>query len=123
MYYMKKILIVGFGSIGKRHLKNILKHTPYEVIILTKRQDIGIKNKRVKTFKNLQECLSEKPHIAFITNETAYHVNTSIELAKRGLDLFIEKPLSHSSKGTKTLQKIIKQKKLINYLNKKKLVK
>jgi len=114
---MKKILIVGFGSIGKRHLKNILTHTQNEVIILTKRKDdIGINSKRARIYHNLEDCLSEKPHIGFITNETAYHIETAIKLAKAGLDLFLEKPLSNSLKGIKTLQKIVKQKKLITQM-------
>tara|TARA_Y100001936_G_C15998417_1_gene626444 strand:- start:38 stop:1027 length:990 start_codon:yes stop_codon:yes gene_type:complete len=114
---MKKILIVGFGSIGKRHLKNILNHTSYEIIVLTKRKDnAGINNKRVEFFNNLEDCLSQKPSVGFITNETAYHVETAIKLAKAGLDLFLEKPLSNSLKGIKTLQKIVKQKKLITQM-------
>jgi len=33
---MKKILIVGFGSIGKRHMKNILDKKNVEIINCTK---------------------------------------------------------------------------------------
>ena len=109
---MKKILIIGYGSIGKRHVKNILDETSYEIIILTKRKDkIQIDSNRVKIFHNLNDCLSEKPHIGFITNETAYHIEIATKLAKSGLDLFLEKPLSNSMDGIKSLQKIVKQKK------------
>ena len=111
---MKKILIVGYGSIGKRHTRNIISQTSHNVIIFTNQKHLNnINNKRVKIFNNLEECLSEKPDIGFITNETAYHIETAIRLAKFGLDLFIEKPLSNSLKGIKSLQKIVKQKKLI----------
>ena len=114
---MKKILIIGYGSIGKRHVKNILDETSYEIIILTKRKDkIQIDSNRVKIFHNLNDCLSEKPHIGFITNETAYHIEIATKLAKSGLDLFLEKPLSNSMDGIKSLQKIVKQKKLITQM-------
>ena len=114
---MTKILIVGYGSIGKRHTQNILTHTQHEIIIFTKRKDLdSLEKKRVKVFHNLQECLSEKPQIGFITNETAYHIPIAIKLAKAGLDLFIEKPLSNSIKGVQTLRKIVKQKKLITQM-------
>ena len=114
---MKKILIIGYGSIGKRHVKNILDETSYEIIILTKRKDkIQIDSNRVKIFHNLNDCLSEKPHIGFITNETAYHIEIATKLAKSGLDLFLEKPLSNSMEGIKSLQKIVKQKKLITQM-------
>ena len=114
---MKKILIVGYGSIGKRHTKNILSHTSHDIIILTNRKDnLPVDNKRIKIHNNLKECLSHKPHIGFVTNETAYHIETAIKLAKFGLDLFIEKPLSNSLNGIKRLEKIVKQKKLITQM-------
>ena len=112
-----KILVVGYGSIGKRHVKNILKHTNHQIIICTKRQDLSSLNqKRIKIFDTLQKCLNENPEIGFITNETAYHISTAKQLAKEGIDLFIEKPLSDSRKDIKILQKIVKQKKLVTQM-------
>jgi len=112
-----KILVVGYGSIGKRHVKNLLENTNSEIIIYTKRNDLdSLKRNNVKIFHSLQKCLSEKPDIGFITNETAYHIPIAIKLAKAGLDLFIEKPLSDSVNGIKILQKIVKQKKLVTQM-------
>ena len=109
-----KVLIVGYGSVGKRHVNNLLKYTNSEIIICSKRNDLNLSRKKnVKIFKSLDKCLSEKPDIGFITNETAYHIPDSIKLAKVGLDLFIEKPLSDSMKNIPTLNKIVKQKKLV----------
>ena len=111
---MAKILVIGFGSIGKRHVENLLNNTNHEIIILTKRQNLNLlKKKRIKIYDTLEACLSQQPKIGFITNETAYHIPIAIKLAKAGLDLFIEKPLSDSMKGIITLQSIVKQKKLI----------
>ena len=110
---MTKILIVGFGSIGKRHMENILAEKNMKIVICTKRDDLKFKNKNIKIVNSLNDALKEKPTIGFITNETAYHIPIAIKLAREGLDLFIEKPLSNSTKGIKTLQKIVKEKKLI----------
>jgi len=111
---MKKILFVGYGSIGTRHINNILKSTNHKIIIYTKRTDLkSLNNKRIKIFNSLDEALSENPNVGFVTNETSFHVDTAIKLAKKGLDLFIEKPLSHSMKGIKQLETIAKKKKLI----------
>tara|TARA_B100001765_G_scaffold161972_1_gene105799 strand:+ start:67 stop:1053 length:987 start_codon:yes stop_codon:yes gene_type:complete len=109
-----KVLIVGYGSVGKRHVNNLLKYTNSEIIICSKRNDLNLlRKKNVKIFKSLDKCLSEKPDVGFITNETVYHIPASIKLAKVGLDLFIEKPLSDSMKNILTLNKIVKQKKLV----------
>ena len=106
-----KILVVGYGSIGKRHVTNLLKNTRSEIIICTKRKDVKFSNRNIKVINSLNKALKEKPTVGFITNETAYHIPTAIKLAKAGLDLFIEKPLSNSTKGIKTLQKIVKENK------------
>ena len=108
-----KILVVGYGSIGKRHVSNLLDNTKAEIIIYTKRKKLKFSSKNVKIIDSLDKALKENPTIGFITNETAYHIPIAIKLARAGLDLFIEKPLSNSTKGIKTLQRIVKEKKLI----------
>ena len=47
---------------------------------------------------------------------TSLHVKTAIKLAKHGLDLFIEKPLSDSMKSVNVLQKLSKKNKLITLM-------
>ena len=109
-----KILIVGLGSIGKRHLENLLSTTNSQIIIFSKQTKLNFtKNKKIKVFDTLDKCLLEKPDVGFITNETIHHIPIAIKLAKVGLDLFIEKPLSNSISNLKTFSKIVKTKKLI----------
>ncbi len=104
---------MGYGSIGKRHVTNLLDNSKAEIIICTKRKDLKFLGKNVIVVNSIDKALKENPTIGFITNETSYHIPTAIKLAKAGLDLFIEKPLSNSTKGVKILQKIVKEKKLI----------
>tara|TARA_Y100000590_G_scaffold462949_1_gene628434 strand:- start:1167 stop:2156 length:990 start_codon:yes stop_codon:yes gene_type:complete len=113
---MTKILIIGFGSIGKRHMRNILSKKNMQVIICTKRNDFKNNEKNVKIVKTIDEGIAERPDIAFVTNETSYHVNTAIKLAKEGIDLFIEKPLSSSTNGIKKLKKIVKDNGIISLI-------
>ena len=113
---MKKALIVGYGSIGTRHVKNLMSIGSMKILILTKRKNLGINQKNVKVIHNLKDALNEKPDFAVIANETRYHVPIALKLAKFGLDLFIEKPLSDSMKDIKKLGKIICEKKLITQI-------
>jgi predicted dehydrogenase len=110
-------LIVGLGSIGKRHLRNILaieNTKKLEIIIYSKQTKSYLSNhKNIKIFDTLDKCLLEKPDVGFITNETVHHIPIAIKLAKVGLDLFIEKPLSNKISNVKTFSKIVKTKKLI----------
>ena len=54
-----KILVVGYGSIGKRHVTNLLQNTKAEIIICTKRKDIKFSNRNVKVVNSLNEGLKE----------------------------------------------------------------
>ena len=114
---MFSILIIGFGSIGRRHLENLLQLKNVKLIVYTKRTDLNsFKEQGVKISNSLTECLNENPNIGFITNETSLHVPIAIKLAQNGLDLFIEKPLSNSSKDIKKLYSIVRKKKLITQM-------
>ena len=108
-----KILIVGYGSIGKRHIKNLTSTKNYSIIVCTKqKQDSFLKKRNCKIFNSIDRCIKEKPDIALITNETRYHIDTAIKLANSGIALFIEKPLSDSLKRIDKLTSIIKKKKI-----------
>ena len=117
---MNKILVVGLGSIGLRHVKNILTHfSNTRIIIYSKRKRIPIEiknNNNVTIYDSLKKCLDEQPNIGFITNESAFHVPTAIKLAKKGINLFIEKPLSNSYERLDELKKHVKKNKLITQM-------
>jgi len=114
---MIKVLIAGYGSIGKRHLENFLQFKDIQLIVYTKRSDLQLlKKKGIKVSNSLTECLKENPDIGVITNETSLHIPIAIKLAKEGLDLFLEKPLSNSLKDVEKLYAIVKKKKLITQM-------
>jgi len=114
---MHTILIVGYGSIGKRHFKNISKISNAKIVVLTKQKNlIELEKNGICVVNSLKEALSHKPDVGFVTNETSFHVDTAIKLANNGMNLFLEKPLSHSMKNVNKLQKIIKKKKLITQI-------
>jgi len=114
---MTKILIVGYGSIGKRHLENFLQFKNTEVTVYTKRDDLqSLKKKGINISNSLTKCLKENPDVGVIANETSLHIPIAIKLATKGLDLFLEKPLSNSLKDMERLHTIVKKKKLITQM-------
>jgi predicted dehydrogenase len=99
-----KVLLVGLGSIGRRHLKN-LKHVEpsAQVMVWHQRskpqdddQDVSPSYPAVYTEK---EALNWKPDVALITSPASLHVKNGLALAKQGTHLFIEKPLSNAFDG------------------------
>lgn len=102
-----RILVIGGGSIGKRHKKNLasLGHT----IALV---DVNPEHKQ--DFSSIDAaCAAETFDAAFICSPSRYHMEQAIQCAKRGMDLFIEKPLSHTTKGLTKLLKLTQRKKLV----------
>lgn len=89
---MKRVLIVGFGSIGKRHT-NAFKELKAEVALVTK-QNLA----EEKAYTSIEEALkSFSPHIVVIANDTGLHEQSLKELVAldfKGL-VMVEKPLGH----------------------------
>ena len=101
-----KILIVGFGSIGKRHFNNLVELGYTDFIVLTS-QDLTPLNANpisLKTEKELSAALGHGPDVAFICNPTSLHMAAAIEAAKAGCPVFLEKPISHNLDGIQELE-------------------
>lgn len=98
-----KFLVIGCGSIGKRHIGN-LQSLGQEVLAVdpseTSRKTVEEKF-NIKTFDNLENALNEKPDAVFICTPTSTH----FDVASSALDhahVFVEKPvcvtLEHADK-------------------------
>lgn len=112
-----KILVVGYGSIGKRHITNLSTIPKLEILVCTRRKnDKFLKQKKCKIFRSLADAINEKPDAALITNVTNLHVQTAIKLANAKIDFFIEKPLSDSTKGITDLLKTVQKHKILTYV-------
>ena len=123
-----KVLFIGLGSIGQRHLRNLrsIKGSSFDImafrsknqsLVLDEKQN-ACKNTSIKQqfniheFYDLSQALAEKPNIAFITNPSGNHISAALQAAKAGCHLFIEKPLSADTKRIDELIDIVARKKL-----------
>ena len=121
--------MVGLGSIGQRHMRNLRALLGEEVSffayrvrklndLLADNLDI-IQGKKLedeydlKIYDNLDQALSTRPDVVFVTNPTSEHIEVAISAAKAGCDIFIEKPLSHSMDKVHELQQIVRERHLI----------
>src|SRR3989344_2201740 len=107
-----KILIVGLGSIGRRHHKNLLALGFRDVWVYDADQK-KIKNYELR-IKYLGLPNLRKFDIVFVCTPNHLHIKHAISAARAGCDLFIEKPLSHTLKGINELARIVRQKRLVN---------
>jgi len=114
-----RFLVVGCGSIGKRHIRNLKALQVGEVIAHDVRpercseveQEYG-----VKTYHHLEEALAQKPDAAFICTPTSLHIPPALSAARRGCHLFIEKPLSNSLDSVDELTEVLTRKGLVTLI-------
>jgi predicted dehydrogenase len=110
------ILIVGFGSIGQRHLQNLLKEYPNNKYYVYKKahyidviKDCSIISNDMETYYNNVTFINNINNIdyidtAFICNNTSDHMSIALKLSQQKINLFIEKPLSHNSEDIDLLK-------------------
>ena len=93
-----KFLIAGFGSIGRRHLRNLRALGETDIILLRSHKstlpDDEITGLPVET--DITAALAHKPDAVIISNPTALHLDVAIPAAKAGCAILMEKPVSHS---------------------------
>jgi predicted dehydrogenase len=112
-----KILLVGLGSIGQRHLRNLraLGITDISVYRSLNRplQDSNLLE-GVRVFTDLKTALLAGQDAVIICNPTTQHIDVAISAAEYGCNLFIEKPLSHSWERVEELLHIVRERNLVS---------
>lgn len=91
-----KILIIGLGSIGKKHIKAIKSILPNAEIFALRSKKNAEKFPGVINIFNLVEIESVSIDFAIIANPTSEHKSTIAQLIPFSFPLFIEKPVSSS---------------------------
>ena len=111
-----RLLFFGMGSIGKKHINIIRENYNCKIYAYRSKNDKETKDLNIKEFTNLEDAFSIKPDIAFITNPTFLHIPTALQCVKRNIDLFIEKPISHSIENVIELESELKKRNLFTYI-------
>lgn len=112
----RRFLVIGCGSIGKRHIGNLLSLGVPDVIafdIQASRREEVEERLHIPVLNSLEEAWQHRPEVAVVAAPTSLHVPLSLEVAKHGCHLFIEKPLSHTMEGVDELLRAVKEKNLI----------
>lgn len=98
-YAVKKVLLVGLGSIGKRHLENLKVLLPNARFAVLRSRSNAETDSSLKTLTSLREAIDFGADMAFICNPSSMHLEVANALVKKKVHLFIEKPLSNSFDG------------------------
>ncbi|KAB7884536.1 hypothetical protein GA417_11370 [Poseidonibacter ostreae] len=105
-----KILIIGFGSIGKRHFNNILTLGYNNITIVSRHSKV----EKYKSYDNLENAFKNNRYdTVIISTETSAHIKTLENVLKYDVkNIYLEKPISHEYKKYQDIKSVIKEKKI-----------
>ena len=112
---MIKICFFGMGSIGKKHLKNLVKtlnerKIEFKIDVVKRKKELDDEVKEyIDNVYKIDEFIPSFYDIVFIVNDTSVHIETLNLMKDYSDNFFIEKPLSLNLNGFE----------LKNYKNKK----
>lgn len=115
-----KFLIAGLGSVGRRHLKNLVSLGEQDIVLYRTHRstlpDEDLAEFPVET--DLRTALEQKPDAVIVSNPTSLHLDIAVPAAQAGCHIFLEKPISHTMDRVDKLSTIVKktnQKVLVGY--------
>ena len=101
---ISRVLIVGLGSIGKRHLRLARELLPNANICVLRHQECdSIPEHANGCFSKLEEAIEFAPQLAVIASPASFHVEVAHSLALVGAHLLVEKPMSAALDGVSAL--------------------
>jgi len=109
---IKRLAIIGLGSIGRRHLRLISEiRSDIEVIVVRSGHGDSCDEEKLatKTVYSIGDAIKEGIQAAIVSSPATLHLDQSLELAKNGVHLLIEKPLSHTLDRVEKLLNIVNE--------------
>ena len=121
-----KILFLGLGSVGQRHLRNInnLTKGSNNYFTLTNRKEIFeidhklnlnkdidiLKEYELETFENINDAFKNNPELTIISSPSAFHYEQAKIALENNSHVFLEKPATLNSEECKSLIELSKTK-------------
>lgn len=101
---MERVLVVGSGSMGQRHLRVARSLLPdADIRVLSRRPLPDLPQGANGCLTKLEDAADFAPQIAAIANPAPFHIETAKFLLSLGANLLIEKPLADSPLGVKEM--------------------
>lgn len=111
-----KILVIGCGSAGERHIKNLKSLALAEIIACDQSQERleYIKGEyAIEVFRDYEKALNgEAIDAVLVCTPTSGHIIPALAAIQQGCHVFIEKPISHTLEGVDNLIKEARRKNL-----------
>ncbi|NKB20032.1 MAG: hypothetical protein GKS01_05740 [Alphaproteobacteria bacterium] len=101
-----RIAIIGTGSIGRRHIGNLLKLGVQDIVAVSehnRRSDLKIDGSDIAISHDFNTTLEEGVDAVFICNPTSMHLSYVKTALRAGVHIFLEKPAATSANGVEEM--------------------
>jgi predicted dehydrogenase len=110
-----RVLVIGVGSIGERHVRCFQATGRAEISIVETQAVLAeevSQRYHVPAHRDLEAALAQPPTVAVIATPAPLHVPQATALVHAGVHVLIEKPLSVSLDGVRRLRDLVKQRRV-----------
>lgn len=106
-----KFLVVGYGSIGRRHLNNLFALGEKDILLLRSHRSTLPESEipDIPIERDIQSALAHQPDAVIVANPTSVHLDVAIPAARAGCAILMEKPISHSWERIADLQQALSE--------------
>lgn len=112
---LERVLIVGLGSIGRRHARLVRELVPQVRITALRHRDHTFDSEPGidRCVATLDAALQLQPQAAVIANPASMHMEAATPLARAGVHLLIEKPIAATLPGVAELIETCRAKRVV----------
>ena len=130
---LNKILFLGLGGAGQRHLRIFrsllgekveystyrkINKTPHLNSDFTINKEVDVSEEyALKLFASFEESLENKPDLIVISTPSSLHYEAALKAAQNKINIFIEKPFSNTLNSFDKFKNVVIQNKLYFYIS------
>lgn len=104
MALKRRVVVIGLGSIGRRHTRLLLERDdvtvevcePNAVALAACQREVG---RTLPSYPNFDSALTAAPDVIWITSPTDLHADQAVAALQSGCHVFCEKPMSDTLAG------------------------
>lgn len=102
---LERVLVVGLGSIGRRHASVLRQLAPTAHIAAWRHERSAepLPAEVERSFTSLDEVVDFAPQAAVVSSPATHHLSAAMALASAGVHLLVEKPIAVSAAGVPAL--------------------
>lgn len=112
-----RVLVIGGGSIGKRHIKNLQSLGISNITVLKRVYDQAFADEqKVSVITSLPKDNKGHYDCMFICSPTALHIAPLEYAIEHGIHVFMEKPLTHDAASLNAAKKLLNKKDIVFFI-------